>query len=303
MSRNSVRSWRSVFGGHGVPDSLLVHSRGGIGNQLFVLGAGLARADELGCRLVIDPSQHRFTPALPYLLDGFLASSESALSDSVVSLNEPGNALTRMIVRAGVPRFCRYVEPSFAYDPRYFGIPKGACVLGYLQSWMYLDRLRPERRGQLRNTIQTLGHAQPSWAPNDVVLHVRRGDYLNPGVTEIHGVLGYDYYAGAVNRLRGLGFVGQVWVIAQDALPDLLDLEEALGASVRQVHGTSIWHDLDLLASAPSLAIANSTFSWMGGWLGPQDRPIVAPTPWFRTTELDSADLIPPGWFLQAHAF
>jgi len=303
VSRRSVRAWRSPFSGHAWPDGLLVHSRGGIGNQLFVLGAGLARADELNADLVVDPSQHRYTPHLPYLLDEFLAEADRQLSGSIVSLREPSNAVSRAIVRVGVPRFCRYAEPSFAYDPAYFDAPLGSCILGYMQSWRYLERLDGARRDQLRSTIQRLGQARPLWAPNDVVLHVRRGDYLKPGVTEIHGVLGHDYYVEAVRCLRSCGFDGQVWVIAQDELPDANELEIALGAPIKQVHGTSIWHDLALIVSAPSLAIANSTFSWMGGWLGPQERPIVAPSPWFRETSYDTTDLIPSAWLQVGHDF
>lgn len=303
MPRRSVKVWLSPFSGHAAADGLLVHSRGGIGNQLFVLGAGLARADELNCNLTVDPSQHRFTPNLPYLLDTFLTGADRQLFDSVVSLQEPSNAVTRVMARVGIPRFCRYVEPSFAYDPAFLNITAGSCFLGYMQSWRYLERLDDARRDQLRSAIQKLGQAKPPWAPNDVVLHVRRGDYLKPGVTEIHGVLGHDYYVEAVRRLRAHGFDGQVWVISQDALPDVKELSISLAAPINQVHGTSIWHDLALLVSAPSLAIANSTFSWMGGWLGPQERPIVAPNPWFRATSFDTTDLIPPTWLQVGHDF
>lgn len=280
-----------------------MHSRGGIGNQLFVLGAGLARADELGCPLYVDPSQHRYTPALPYLLDVFLGAAPSALSDSVVSLSEPTSALARATLRRGIPARCTYVEPSFAFDPGFFEVQPGTCVLGYLQSWRYLDRITSERRLQLLSAIQTLGKFDAVWKPNDVVLHVRRGDYLKPGVTEIHGVLGFDYYSAAVDHLRNLGFDGQIWLVAEQEIADVGELEATLSSPVRQVTGTSIWHDLALLASAPSLVIANSTFSWMGGWLGSVGRPIIAPRPWFRAEGFDTSDLIPQSWYEQVHEF
>ena len=54
---------------HAIPNGLTIHSRGGIGNQLFCLFAGLALADKLECRLYIDPSQHRHTAHLPFLVD------------------------------------------------------------------------------------------------------------------------------------------------------------------------------------------------------------------------------------------
>ena len=298
-----MKAWLSPFNGHAPGDGLVVHSRGGIGNQLFILGAGLARADELNCALTVDPSQHRFTPHLPYLLNDFLAAADHRLSESVVSLREPPTAVTRAIARIGIPRFCRYVESSFAYDPLYFNVGVGSCIVGYMQSWQYLERLNGARRDQIRSTIQRLGRARPLWVSNDVVVHIRRGDYLKPGVTEIHGVLGYDYYTEAVRRLRSEGFDGQVWVISQDELPDAVDLGIALGAPIKQVHGTSIWHDLALMISAPSLAIANSTFSWMGGWLGHKERPIVAPSPWFRANTYDTTDLIPPAWLQVSHEF
>jgi hypothetical protein len=280
-----------------------VHSRGGIGNQLFILGAGLALADELDCRLYVDPSQHRYTPHLPYLVEEFLSGACPELVSSIVSLDEPSTALSRAVLRGTIPRSCTLNESTFAYETDFFLQRRGSCLLGYFQSWHYLNRLSAARQEQIRFTILSKVEATPLWGHSDIVLHVRRGDYLKPEVREIHGVLCYGYYIDAVNKLRELGFDGQVWAVVQNPLDDGPIWSQVLRREVKELHGSTIWHDLSALMSAPSLAIANSTFSWLGGWFGDQSRPIVAPAPWFRTSEIDTRDLIPPWWLTGNHEF
>jgi hypothetical protein len=139
--------------------------------------------------------------------------------------------------------------------------------------------------------------------PLDIVIHVRRGDYLKPTTRKIHGVLSFRYYSDAITALRAAGQSGQVWVVSENRLGDLSELENEIGASVTQVDTTSSWTDLQTLITSPSLVIANSTFSWMGGWLNQGNTPVVAPKPWFLTDKIDTEDLIPPNWLTVGHHF
>lgn len=294
----------TAIGGHCGPAEVMVHSMGGIGNQLFILGGSLVLAEQLGCRLLVDPSLHQKTPKLPFLLDRLIAAADLSLQSAVVTLQEPQSVISRRALRATIPRCCTFTERSFAFDERLFQQRRGSCIFGYLQSWRYMKELSEPSSLGIRDAIRTLAqNPQPPWSARDIVLHVRRGDYLNPGVTEVHGVLQHPYYLAAVRDLRYRGFDGDVWVVAQDELDDRQQWTNAFGSPIRQIQGSSIWHDLALLMAAPNLVIANSTFSWMGGWLGDHDRPVYAPHPWFRTTAHDTADLIPPGWIVLEHEF
>lgn len=277
---------------------------GGIGNQLFILGAGLALADHLTCRLHVDSSLNLRNPKAPPLIEQLISGGPDGLSATVLPYPAHIGRLRRSALRLTVPRTCSYVEPSFAFDPAFFSLQRGACIFGYFQSWRYLEALSSERRLQLRAAIRARAEStEAPWNPNDVVVHVRRGDYLQPGTTEVHGALAYQYYACAVKHLRNLGFDGQVWLVAEESLPDQDEWSKALGGPVGQVGGSSLWQDLSMLMDAPSLVIANSTFSWMGGWLSKCERPVVAPIPWFRDRTYDTKDLLPPQWTVVPHAF
>ena len=288
---------------HAPPNGLTIHSRGGIGNQLFCLFAGLALADKLECRLFIDPSQHRYTAHLPFLVDQLIKESPNGLSRTIECLQEPQTQLGRLIQKIGISRLCDFVEPSFRFSPDFFSTSKGSCAVGYFQSWRYLEIVRIERRNEVREAIKHLAKNPISFHPRDIVIHVRRGDYLKSGVREIHGILPYRYYSNAIATLRMAGQSGEVWVVSEDRLGDLGELENEIGASVTQVDATSLWTDLQTLITSPSLVIANSTFSWMAGWLNQGTTPVVAPKPWFFTEKIDTSDLIPPHWSTVEHQF
>jgi len=282
---------------HGVSGHLVVHSRGGIGNQLFCFLSALTRAEQLGCELLIDPFIHELTPESPFRLTQILHAANDELGHRVRVLSIPNRQRHRAIRRMSIGRTCDYREPSSRFDSNFFSIAAGSCINGYFQSWKYLEHLSPETRLRVNAAVRALGVESPiPFGKCDIVIHLRRGDYLSARNRKIHGVLGAGYYLAAVSFLRALGYAGAVWVIAETLPPDLEILEESLGMDVSFVCGQSVWTDLNLLTCAPALILANSTFSWMGAWLGDQGRPIIAPRPWFRLSTNGCLDLIPPAW-------
>ena len=288
---------------HTIDGSITVHSRGGLGNQLFIFGAGLALADQLGCRLYIDPSQHKYTKKLPFVIDNLISNFSISLQELVSLTPIPNVGLQRRLLSRSIPRCCSYNEPSYQFDPMFFELHENACVWGYFQSWKYLDLLKTSRVGDIQSAVKQLGKSSTKFESTDIVLHLRRGDYLNRGTIEIHGILGFEYYVRSINHLRQLGYSGSIWVISESRIDDIHSLEDLIGIRVNQIFGLSIWQDLSLLIEAPALVIANSTFSWMGGWLGTLDRPVIAPNPWFKTQEYDTSDLIPANWKKISHDF
>ena len=288
---------------HSHEGAVTIHSRGGIGNQLFIFGAGLALADQLKCPLVLDSSQHEFTKNLPFLLDNLIPNFSRKLQEQIRFQRLRYSKFGRYLLKKSIPHNCAYNEQSFRFDPSFFALQPNTCVFGYLQSWKYLERLSISRVSEIQSAIHQLGKSKYSFNPNDIVLHFRRGDYLNPGTIEVHGVLGFEYYVRSINHLREMGFSGNIWSISESKIADIDSLEYAIGGKVKQINGLSIWQDLSLLIEAPSLVIANSTFSWMGGWLGSLDRPVFAPNPWFKTQDYDASDLIPANWEKILHDF
>lgn len=283
--------------GHGVSGQLVIHSRGGIGNQLFCFLSAFTRAEQLGCDLLIDPFVHELTPEFPFELNRILDAANDELRHRVRVSSVPQNQYRRAVLRTGIGRTCDYREPSLRFDTNFYSIPTGSCINGYFQSWKYLDHLSLETRLQVNAAVRALGSDSTiSFGTGDIVIHLRRGDYLSARNRKVHGILGGDYHLAAISFLRALGYAGEVWVIAESLPADFEIIQEYLKTDISFVGGQSVWADLSLLTRAPTLILANSTFSWMGAWLGDQRRPIVAPRPWFRSSTNSSLDLIPPAW-------
>ena len=288
---------------HAHEGAVTVHSRGGIGNQLFIFGAGLALADQLKCQLNLDSSLHQYNKNFPFLLHNLIPSFSTKLQKRIHIVQRPSSVLQRHLLKKSIPYCCSYSELSFGFDRNFFDLHANTCVIGYFQSWKYLEQLSISRVSDIQSAVHQLGDSSNNFESKDIVLHFRRGDYLSKGTIDIHGVLGFDYYIRSIKQLRGLGFSGNIWSISESKIDDIRLLEDMVGREVRQICGLNIWQDLSLLMKAPSLVIANSTFSWMGGWLGSVDRPVIAPSPWFKTEKYDSSDLIPLNWHTVSHDF
>lgn len=280
-----------------------MHSRGGVGNQLFIFGVGLILADQLKSQLYLDSLQHQYTKKLPFVLHNLLPFFPFELQELVRLAPIPSSAMRRYLLKKSTPYCCSYNESSFRFDPKLFDLYTNTCIYGHFQSWKYLEHLSSGRVSDIRSAIHQLGDSSINFKSQDIVLHFRRGDYLNPTNKEIHGVLSFDYYVHSINQLRELGFNGNIWSISESKIDDIQFLEVKIGSKVRQIHGLTIWQDLSLLIEAPSLVIANSTFSWMGGWFGHINRSVVAPSPWFKTETYDTSDLVPLNWHSVSHVF
>lgn len=300
-----ARKLISLNSSHGSQDAITFHSRGGIGNQLFIFFAALQLAEANNCHLVIDPSQHQFTPDLPFLLDQITAAFPQPARESIHLIDSPSNWISRERLKNSIPCNCSYNQPSFAYDSRIKTVGVGSCIFGYFQSWKFINQISDTSMNSLREAISQLsgGAEPPLWSSKDIVLHVRRGDFLKPEVRKIHGVLGLDYYFAAINKMQEMGASGAVWVISEEPIKDMDIIEDSLGAPLLQVQSGNLWTDLNNLINAPNLVIANSTFSWMGGWLGDRERNVTIPDPWFRTQEMDARDLYPENWLKVQHRY
>ena len=288
---------------HAHEGAVTVHSRGGIGNQLFIFGAGLVLADQLKCQLNLDSSLHQYNKNFPFLLHNLIPSFSTELQKRIHIVQSPSSVLQRHLLKKSIPYCCSYSESSFGFDRNFFDLHANTCVIGYFQSWKYLEQLSTSRVSDIQSAIHQLSDSSNNFESKDIVLHFRRGDYLSKGTIDIHGVLGFDYYIRSIKQLRELGFSGNIWSISESKIDDIRLLEDIVGREVRQLSGSTIWQDLSLLMKAPSLVIANSTFSWMGGWFGSVNRPVVAPSPWFKTKNYDISDLIPLNWHTVSHDF
>jgi hypothetical protein len=138
-----------------------------------------------------------------------------------------------------------------------------------------------------------------------VSVHIRRGDYLNPGTAEFHGILGEPYYRQAIDRIEAaLGEGIDFFIFSDDPAAAEQVLNFVPKPRLNHVRGDPQrpWEDMALMARCRHHVTANSSFSWWGAWLNRSpDKVVVAPRAWFAPTELkklNMTDLYPPGWIL-----
>ena len=129
-----------------------------------------------------------------------------------------------------------------------------------------------------------------------VSIHVRRGDYLNKGYTEVFINLGMDYYKKGVEVLREKIEDPVFYIFSDDKeyinsafdwLPDKKIVDNNTGEKS--------YIDMLLMSKSKGLITANSTFSeWAGLLNGREDSIIIYPREYLKEKDSDVRTI--PGW-------
>ena len=294
---------------------------GGLGNQMFQYAAGKALAERHGVPLALDISGFRNYPLRSFLLDRLLVP-EAVISVQAELTRKPEinfarakwkGRIDRLLGKAGLPKLAalpnEYRETHFHYDPAFEALGPQIALFGYFQSERYFNsiaeglRIWFSPREPLGGVAATaLKRIEASRQP--ISVHVRRGDYLNPGTTEVHGILGEQYYREAIRRIESEpGREAEFFIFSDDPAAAEQVLDFVPKSRLVHVRGDPErpWEDMALMAHCRHHIVANSSFSWWGAWLnGSPDKIVVAPRAWFAPAELkkNTADLYPPGWIL-----
>lgn len=187
-----------------------------------------------------------------------------------------------------------YDEKTFAFDYGVYTAPINSYYRGYWQTEKYFEDIAAEIREELtpkvlRPEIQDLG----KWLQNQntVAVHVRRGDYLNQGTKDFHGLLDMDYYVRAMSYFQESVQAPKFIMFSDD--PEWCRRNFQLPV----MQGFSQVEDLYLMSSCRHGIMANSTFSWWGNWLGDYPgRKVLASVNWFTDPNINTKDLIPERW-------
>lgn len=302
---------------------ITVSLMGGLGNQMFQYAAGKALAERHGVGLVLDLSGFKGDPLRSFLLDRLCVPEATSRSASNASAEKLPNHFARSLWRQridrvlGVARLPKlapsadsYREPHFHFDPAFEALGAHTSLFGYFQSERYFSSIA----GSLRDWFsprEPFGKAAADMlalierSPLPVSVHVRRGDFLNPGTAEFHGILGESHYREAFDRLnRAIGQEAELFVFSDDPIAAEHVLTFVPKSRLVHVCGDPDrpWDDLALMARCRHHVIANSSFSWWGAWLNrTPDKIVLAPRAWFGPRELskrNTADLYPAGWLL-----
>ena len=296
---------------------IIIEPLGGLGNQLFVYGIGLANIRRLKTTLVADLRNFVGYEWHAYELDSF----ENVICEEITTEVRQTSSFSRRVLSV-VRRFDRLgtgsrqvgervdsltrrvEEVDNQFDERFLTVSDGSRLRGYFQSWKYLEPVRDELKQSIFNLKQPsdwftkkkkeLGE-KPPW----IGVHLRLGNYVDlPSMGTVESL----YYERALTLLSNLGHNMPIVVFSDSpdlarsldlwtAFPDITFLDNDNESHSRPIE------TLSLQSMASHLVIAKRTYSWWAGWLGEShNRRVIYPRPWINNKDIDDRDLPLPGW-------
>jgi hypothetical protein len=299
---------------------LIVRCHGGLGNQIFQYAAGLYFAERASVPIEIvrplgPPEALRSKGfARPFQLDEFSLKAKIRPAGRVDRFYLSTKPVFRSMQNAfcGITRTQSIEEPSTnRFLPTLVDQVQARTIYltGYWQAAGYAeaiaDRLRESLR--IRNELHQRNrhYAEAIRALKcPVSVHIRVGDFALHSTTEpnsgeqVTWVLRKSYYREAIARIRTLLPEADLVVFSDDpaGAQAMMDGEPA-SLWVKGNTPASAFEELWLMSCCKHHVIANSSFSWWGGWMNPDPNKIIlAPKYWVNTQDSYYPELFPASW-------
>ena len=182
----------------------------------------------------------------------------------------------------------KFKEKSWKYSK--IDYKENLCLDGYFQSHKYFEH----RRGFIlklfapTENINKYMNDKYGHLINDektVAVHIRRGDYLSPTLSQYHHAQDISYYEKAMSHFSS----DCKFIFFSD------DIEWCKENFVKDnyffIEGESDYIDLYLMSKMKNNIIANSTFSWWGAWLNSnKNKKVIMPTKWYGPKNIEKED-------------
>ncbi len=280
---------------------------GGLGNQLFIYSAARNLAQLRKAELRLDTSQigvggtNHGSNLSETGLAGYFIKKRIKIPKNLMRLKM---RVLRLVGFFQLPKWFNkkeYFSTVLGFDPKIYDLNLPVILNGYFQSWRYVDPIIIEINEELvlKNYSKWFTKTQAKMRESlPVVLHVRRGDYLN--LIEDFGILGLSYYETALKLVdQRMGKSTEpIWVFSDDisrARELLSSIDNRKFHFVDPPKNVHALESLILMKNARAHIIANSTFSWWAAKLSETSMIVVAPRKWFRKHD-EPNDLIPLHW-------
>lgn len=262
---------------------VMVRLKGGIGNQLFQYAFALqlahGRTQDVICLLDYfrsDPRhggfalQHLLGPdvttvEIPPAGQGWMYVNADALAD--VDLSALRHCAVDLFIDG-------YFQHAWNFRP----------VIDSMRE-MYrtrFDGAAYERR--LRSCL-----ARPT-CESVVAIHLRRGDYLNPEVRQVHGIASPESMVECLSRLRATDYCAVVFSDSKAAIDLPVPAVQVSAAEPRTLAGDI--DELRLMSCCDVIIASNSTFSYWAGMLSDRTRQLFIPDPWMRSGGVKTGSLL-----------
>lgn len=277
---------------------------GGLGNQMFQYATGLALASKLDTKLLVNTSVFQDYNVHPLRLTELNCSAqfsnERPFAEALIR-----HKLIKKLLSSFSFMNSYYFEKGLAFDPSLLNAKSNTKLTGFFQSEKYFKSIRKIllREFDVRHKVSAAEQdiLQKIENTESVSIHIRRGDYIsNPNANKTHGLCDNTYYENALAHLESANILSdttKLFIFSDDIEWCINNLKfdypcEFVPGSIERPE-----IDMFLMSQCKHNIIANSTFSWWGGWLNDHEQKIViAPKTWFQTSKLNAADIVPDSW-------
>lgn len=281
---------------------IIIMLSGGLGNQMFQY-ALYCRLQELGRLVKVDdkrgfegdPNGRR-----PLLTEVFGIEYEIASDKEVKDMLDSHKDVFSIVRRKLFGRKSkRYKEKSGNFDPqvleiddvyldgywqtdRYFDTD---TVVARLKKDFYLDPVKIIQSEKEKKLLQDIEKTE------SVSVHVRRGDYLNPGTVETHGgICTDDYYKEALEKIAENRTSPTFYYFSNDKkwMSDNIKGDNNVVVDIDADEPQSDIVEMLLMSRCQDQILANSSYSWWSAWLNDREgKKIYVPSKWINNKEMD----------------
>lgn len=263
--------------------------QGGMANQAIIAAAALSAAQRLSTTIGFNTSCYHNDPMRQYSLGLW-----QGFQDVPISSYPPQEPIVR---EAGLPYSQELVD----------NLHDGCTMVGFYQCEAYFKDIKSllkekfvPRQLLTDKAKQTLRMIE-SAGPRSTFLTIRRSDYTN---NDFHGVLSAEYYLKALEvvaaKIDPIVFVFSdepEWCEANLKLPCPTFISGNYDQTTPNHLGredSELW----CMFHCHNAILANSSYSWLGAWLGADELggTVVAPEKWFYKAPEDYRDIVPSRW-------
>ena len=272
---------------------LIVHLRGGLGNQMFQYALYLA-AVESGKNASLDLSHFNKDNQ----------STKYELGNTFSIHAAPLPLWEKVLVKASWKFLHLLHQIPYKETDRSFGIfnkkvtaLQFAYLKGYWQSEKYFEGISKTIRQHFTfppfSDNKNKALFEQIVQRNSVSIHIRRGDYLK---NNLNWSLDIDYYNRAIQLIKEKVTAPNFFIFSDDTQWAEENIKDPNCHFINWNKGDDSFRDMQLMSNCKHNIIANSSFSWWGAWLNNnEDKIVIAPDKWLSTME-GTRDIIPDSW-------
>lgn len=276
---------------------IIIRLKGGLGNQMFQYALYL-QLKALGKDVKIDDVEGFINDKqrVPVLEDMFGITYDKADKAEIVEITDAHMDLISRIKRKLFGRHSKeYIENTGSFDPGVLEMEEG-YLNGYFQSDKYFtdEEVIARLRHEYQLVPENVFTSPASWElyrqitqTESVSIHVRRGDYLEPGVVETFGgICDTEYYKRAIEKMLSMYPDAEFFVFTSDKewCNENVSGERFHMVDTQEEDEDAV--DLLLMSLCKHHILANSSYSWWSAWMNDDpSKTVLVPERWLNNKE------------------